>query len=360
MSALPKIPSPKAYYWDEFRRSYLPVIVFVLVLGCSINLWMGHVAPPVIVGEVEIVRSSITATAPGEILDLKVDLLQRVAKDDPIAVVSVMEDDTVQATIRSEEADLVILEERLRQSNVRILEDYESLKHGLAMRRVERAAENVNLQHAITEFQRSEKLLKERTVSESEHDLAKTTRDSLQEKVAQLDTLISEMEASLVKLKPPDDASGAASETDPIVRAIKGKQDAIRMASKPQVIKAPIAGMISAIYKRKGEKVVRGDAIVLVSSTESERIVGFVRQPLNIKPKVGDSVEVRSRSSGRASAMAKVLQVGTQLEMINPALLPVALQDGVSEYGLPMLIGLPKGLQLMPGETVDIRMAAGR
>jgi hypothetical protein len=99
---------------------------------------------------------------------------------------------------------------------------------------------------------------------------------------------------------------------------------------------------------------------VLVSSTESERIVGFVRQPLNIKPKVGDSVEIRSRSSGRASATAKVIQVGTQLEMINPALLPVALQDRVGEYGLPMLIGLPKGLQLMPGETVDIRMSAGR
>lgn len=356
MSQLPKIPSPPAHYWREFRHTYMPFIVFFSVLIFAVNLWNRHVAPPSIVGEVETVRSSITATVPGELLALNVDILSQVEKGDPIAVVSIIDDDSVKAELRAEEADLMVLDERLRMNNVRILENYESLKHNLAGRRVERATDNANLQHAIIEFKRVERLVKDKTVSESEYDLAKATRDSLQDKVDELDKLIIEMEGSLKRLQPPEVVLNSTN--DPIVRAIKAKQDAVIEASKPMIIKAPMSGVISAVYKRKGEKVVRGDAIVVISSMESERIIGYVRQPLNIKPKVGDMVEVRSRSFNRSSAVAKVMKVGTQLEIINPGVLPMAVQNGTIEYGLPLLIALPKGLGLMPGETVDISMAS--
>lgn len=359
MTALPKIPSPPSHYWREFRHGYLPIIVFLCVLVFSVNLWTRHVAPPSIVGEVEAVRATITATEPGEIQELSVDLLTRVEKGDPIATISVMTDETVRASINSMEADLTILEERLRQSTYRFQENLESLRHNVWQRKIELANDRAQLIYAEQQFKRIASNLVEQISSQAEYDLAKANVDSLRGKVTELESLIGNMEQNIARLEksasgPENDIAAKA-----IARAIQAKQDEIKALSAPLVIRAPMSGVVSSVLKRKGERVVRGDVVVIISSMEAERIVAYVRQPLNVKPKVGDTVEVRSRSQGRALAQAKVMKVGTQLEPINPAILPMAVQNGVMEYGLPMLITLPKGLALMPGEIVDISLPAG-
>ncbi|MCX8155987.1 MAG: hypothetical protein N3J91_06005 [Verrucomicrobiae bacterium] len=359
MTALPKIPSPPSHYWREFRHGYLPIIVFLCVLVFSVNLWNRHVAPPSIVGEVEAIRSSITATEPGEIQELSVDLLSRVEKGDPIAVISVMEDETVKASINSMMADLTILEERLRQGTYRFQENLESLRHNIWQRKIELANDRAQLVYAEAQLQRAHSNLLNNVTSQADYDLAKATAESLRGKVAELERLIQAMEQNVAKLEKGVRTGEGDEANRAIARAIEAKQEEIKALSAPLVIKAPMSGVVSAVYKRKGERVVRGDVIVMISSMEAERIVAYVRQPLNVKPKVGDMVEVRSRSQGRALAQAKVMKVGTQLEPINPAILPMAVQNGVMEYGLPMIITLPKGLALMPGEIVDISLPSG-
>jgi len=357
MSALPKIPSPPSHYWREFRHTYLPFMVFLGVLFFTIDLWHSHVAPPSIVGEVQMVRSSVTTTVPGEILELNVDLLQKVDKGDIIATVALMEDEVINASVRAAQANLLTMEERFRQNNLRIRENYEQLKQGFLTRKVERASENVKLQFAITEFQRVEKLYKDKTVSETEYDLARGNKEAAKATVDALDALIAEMEVSLSILNPPDIGTNSRA-SDPILQALEAEKKLIEIQTKPLVIRAPMAGVVSAVWKHKGEKVVRGDSIVTLSTLESERIIGYVRQPLNIRPKVGDTVEVRSRSFNRPAGWSKIIKVGTQLELI-PAqdLLPVAVQNNTVEYGLPILIApLPKNMKLMPGEIVDISM----
>lgn len=356
MTALPKIPSPPSHYWREFRHGYLPIIIFLGVLVFSVNLWNKHVAPPSIVGEVEAIRSSITATEPGEIQEMSVDLLTRVEKGDPVAVISVMEDETVRATINSMEADLTILEERLRQGTFRFQENVESLRHNLWQRKIELANDRAQLVYAEQNFKRVASNVVDGVKSQDEYDLARANVEALRGKVQELENLIRTMEGSVERLEKATSRPDSDVANEVIVRAIKAKQDEIKALSQPLIIRAPMSGLVSAVYKRKGERVVRGDVIVVISSMEAERIIAYVRQPLNVKPKVGDTVEVRSRSQGRALAQAKVMKVGTQLEPINPAILPMAVQNGIMEYGLPMLITLPKGLALMPGEIVDISL----
>jgi multidrug resistance efflux pump len=333
--------------------------VFLGVLVFSVNLWNRHVAPPSIVGEVEAIRSSITATEPGEIEELNVDLLTRVEKGDPIATISVMEDETVKASINSMMADLTILEERLRQGTFRFQENLEGLRINIWQRKIELANDRAQLVYAEAQLRRAYSNVVSGVTSQADYDLAKANADSLRGKVKELESLIQAMEQNVAKLEKGVSQAGGDEANKAIARAIEAKQAEIKALSAPLVIRAPMSGVVSAVYKRKGERVVRGDVIVLISSMEADRIVAYVRQPLNVKPKVGDTVEVRSRSQGRALAQAKVMKVGTQLEPINPAILPMAVQNGVMEYGLPMLITLPKGLALMPGEIVDISLPAG-
>ena len=52
--------------------------------------------------------------------------------------------------------------------------------------------------------------------------------------------------------------------------------------------------------------------------------------------------------------VAQVVQVGTQMEPINPILLPLA--KTVPEEGLPIAISLPPELNLMAGEVVSLTL----
>jgi hypothetical protein len=91
----------------------------------------------------------------------------------------------------------------------------------------------------------------------------------------------------------------------------------------------------------------------MISAVQTEQIVAYVRQPLVFHPKIGMGVHVRSRTPHRETGPATVVQVGAQMEPYNTAMLPIPATRPI-EWGLPVLISLPQGLKLVPGELVDI------
>jgi multidrug resistance efflux pump len=121
---------------------------------------------------------------------------------------------------------------------------------------------------------------------------------------------------------------------------------------------APIDGIVSSVLHREGESVPAGEAVVTVSALTAEKIVAFIRQPLGFEARVDQPVEVRSRSVGRKVGLGKILSVGTQLEPILGELLPPRGATGSSaplEYGLPILVSIPAGVKILPGEIVDLQ-----
>ena len=78
-----------------------------------------------------------------------------------------------------------------------------------------------------------------------------------------------------------------------------------------------------------------------------------LRQPISFEPKAGDVVLVRSRGNRRQVAEARVVKVGARLELFTQPL-RVRGFDSSQERGLPVLIDLPDGLTLYPGELVDL------
>ena len=116
--------------------------------------------------------------------------------------------------------------------------------------------------------------------------------------------------------------------------------------------------MISIIHHQAGEKVLRGSPLITISSPNSTQIIGYVRQPIQRHPKVGDEVRVTTRTTPRIYAPATILKVGAQLEPLNPGLLSAETKR--MEVGLPVVISLPTGLGLFPGEFVDIAFVKSR
>jgi hypothetical protein len=106
------------------------------------------------------------------------------------------------------------------------------------------------------------------------------------------------------------------------------------------------------VYHRAGEKVVRGVPILTITALHSDRVVGYLRQPINTRPTTNTTVIVRTRTQKRQLATGKIERIGSQMELINPVLL--STDSNRIELGLPFLVRLPEEMKLVPGEVVDI------
>ena len=114
------------------------------------------------------------------------------------------------------------------------------------------------------------------------------------------------------------------------------------------------------ILAKKGLKVTPQRVAVLDSfealsqHPTTEQIIGFMREPDDMGPKVGDTVVVRSRRGNRRlAAEATVLAVGGRLELFTRPLRVRGLGNA-QERGLPVLVNAPEELVLYPGELVDL------
>jgi len=116
-------------------------------------------------------------------------------------------------------------------------------------------------------------------------------------------------------------------------------------------LRAPIDGMVTAVLHHAGENVKQGDPVALITATQPENIVGYLREPFAVEPAPGQEVEVRRRDRNRSKGTAVVTRVGAAFEpIINPALHPAA----TPEVGVPVEVSVPATLKLRPGEIVNL------
>jgi multidrug resistance efflux pump len=148
--------------------------------------------------------------------------------------------------------------------------------------------------------------------------------------------------------------SATASEDEGLAREIDSLEERIAIIESSQSIitlHAPMTGIVTEVLRRVGENVVVGEVLIIISATQPERIVGYLRQPFPLEPFVGQQVEVRTHGRERLYGLAAITRVGATFEpILNAALHPAT----TPEVGLPVEVSLPPNLQLRPGELVSL------
>ena len=139
---------------------------------------------------------------------------------------------------------------------------------------------------------------------------------------------------------------------DTITAAIDAKARELSLMLKPSILKAPISGMISLVQHVKGERILRGMPVVSITDPVTRRIIGYIRQPVTDVPTINDSVRITSSSQPKVTGTGKIVHIGAGLESINPALLSVDTKR--MEVGLPIVVTVPEGFRLLPGEYVNL------
>lgn len=349
MDPLPPIPTPPAQRWREFRIQALPVLTFIVVLVCIAALWRNYIVPSNMVGEVEITQASIITSLPGTIKEVKVKRFQRVAAGDEIAIISTMDAETVQASVRAIEADLKLLRTRMELDVERNKQSYEQIRLEYLKELTDLQFDRINAVYYELEANRLASLATNNPiVSQTEYELAMRLAASTRTNIAQKERYLAEKEKTLPTLAP-----GAKSD-ESILEAIKA-QEALMLATGQNVtLKAPIDGVVSIVYQFANAKVVPNAPIAVITSTDTSRIIGYVRKPYSVIPKPGDVVQIRRHSFKREFAEGTVLDVGGHLAPISAGLVPIATGSTTNELGLPFAVSIPPQFALLPGEPVDL------
>lgn len=355
MDSLPPIPTPSVQRWREFRIRVLPVFVFLSVIAAIVVLWRNYVQPTSIVGMVEPNTIVVSTFVPGKLVGLTVKRFQRVKAGDVLGQVITTDPKVVEASLGVIRAQIALIRSGLAPAvgSTRADFDYLQLRLNFMREKVSQASDRNELVLAQENFERQDKLFKFQVISSKQFEEVKTVRERLLSAIAERESYLAKLEQDLKRL-----GQGASGE-DPIQAAVLVQEQELKLTEAkmtPQVLTAPVDGLVGGMNHASGENVVAGEPILTINAPPGDRIVGFIRQPLNVPPQVGTPVEVHSRSAKRLSGSGRILEVGNQLELIYTNLL---INPSVrSEMGLPILVSLPPGLKLIPGEIVDLSLGS--
>jgi len=220
MKSLPPIPTPLALRWREFRIKFFPgVIVLAALLACVV-IWVRHVAPPTLVGQVEAVRANVSSTMPGTLTQLRVTLLKEVHAKDPVAVVITTDPKVLESSLAVIKAEVALIRVGMDPlaNKERNELDFERLRLDSLDQRVLLATARVQLHYAEAEFERIANLFYTQTniVTQAQYDLALRDRDAARTEVESRTKLVNDSEQGLERLRLADSAKAPTRADDTI------------------------------------------------------------------------------------------------------------------------------------------------
>jgi len=273
-----------------------------------------------------------------------------------------------------------------REDNQRRFEvDVESARLRVLQLQVPIASEQITLDGLAADVKMLEKLLADDAVAPQDLERVRVQYEGSARKIeedkrlleqAKLDWQQAEQRcAEFAKYELPKRSEDAALEA--IRKEIRVKEELMKgllaqlaaLKTRQAVeLKSPIDGIIVPIHpqqndaleqtpgeqamRRPGEVVTAGEPILAVAQREPNEIVAYVNERQLAYFEKGMSVELVKTRTPAQIAPSTVVEVGPAIEVMPQRLWR---NPNVPQWGRPVLVEIPQGLALLPGELVGIR-----
>ncbi len=374
----------------SLRLHIIPVIVWMVALGAVIILFQNRTQRFETIGLVEGEERRIAAAVAGRIKAVPVHLFDKVNEGDIVVVIDTVLNpenlrieleagkEVMLATIRQLQAELIATRDRLmteeaerqndlEQSARRYAVDVEDAKLRVVESKARIAPDKIRLKELdlnIKILNASSSLIQnqEKITQHYETEKLKTEAEALAKEIEENQLLLAQVEENLqqanerlqiiLKKQPINPSIELA--LQPIREKINVQEQAILelMRDRPALeIKSPFKGVVSRIRRRVGETIMPRDPILNIVESEPRVIVAYVREPGISQVKENMKVNVLKRSYPMQQASSYVAYMGPGLEELPPQLLA---NTTTPQWGRPVLIPIPAGMDLIPGETVGI------
>ena len=366
----------------------LPVIVWLGAVASVVGLFHRRSARFEIVGIAQPQVRQIAATCDGRLINVPVQLFDKVKKDDIVAELTVvLDDEHIDAKVETIKAQMDHVEAQLRE----LRRNYEA---EIINRRSEWWAEmRAFTADVVTSrlriFELNATIEHDKTISANQdHEIRAFTYDNqnvldtdikkrnelktMKNNHVTLDKKIKENEKLLAKYqKELDDAMSRKEVYDVNFLPAFGTepneaQDVIRKAKivlqrqmeellarrEKLVLRAPCDGYISQIPSRPGEAIMQGAEILRIAEENTRVIIAYADEGVVGELATGKEVEIVKDSEPEQIAWSQITYIGPAVEQLPQRLWR---NPNFPQWGRPMLIDIPPGMTLIPGELVGIR-----
>jgi len=395
-----KVTPDNYRFGGSLRLHILPVFVWLAAVAGVVVLFQHRAARFEVLGMAQGQVRQIAATCTGRLISVPVELFQDVKKGDTVAIIDTVlgnenleaELATVSAEVQHLMAQLVPAQEQLlaeasdRQSDWiaryrRFSVDVEQARLAILEIKTLIETDRMLLEDWDLEVRVSQELLDKKAVTSYDLQKAKVQYDALAKKIGENEKLLAGAEEDLKQAQLRRDEFAqhqphypeVDSALEVIRKAIMVQEKLVEQLlarRKPLILKSPIDGVISQILRRpvrrtgegivrqlirrSGEAVLEGEPILTVADPEPSEIIAWVGREQLGWVHEGMAVELVKSTKPQLIAMSRVTYLGPIMEVIPQRLWQV---PDIPQWGRPMLVEIPPGLKLFPGEVVGIKQA---
>lgn len=351
MSMLQPIQTPFRQKIREFRTRFVPVITFFVVLVIVISLWGSKTQQSSFIGKVMADTAFVSAPLTGQVQGFTLQEFDVVQAGDVIATVAVADSAMLQAKL-----DVFRTQIELMKATQEPISDVQrnrinliSLQLDVINETIEFESLNIRRIQLLRDTERMNELFDRNLISPQDLEDANLDLSLVTSAYEAKKSLIADMEREMKRLVTYEDG-------DPVslgISALEAEMEEAYQEFKPIVLIAPISGTVAKVFAPNGAYLRGGDPLVLIASPTPTHIIGYIRQPISIKPHIGMTVQIRTRTYPKQIAEAVIDRTGAQIMVYDANL---QRGSGFIESGIPVRISLDGlgHLDLIPGEILDV------
>jgi len=399
--------SPTSYLF-RLRRHIMPILVWLSVVACVVGLFTRRSQRFEIVGIARGQIRQIAVNCPARLKTIHVQLFENVKKGQTVAVVNTVLDNeqprvelqaqlnTILAEIEHLAVQLVPTQDDLlaekadRQTNRlsdsrRFSVDVENARVQILSLRSQIASDRIILEDLAMEAKIVQDLLEQDAVAPYELEKTQVQYNALATKIEENEQLLEQAKDALTQTQQRRDEYTRYKPHYPsvedalkVIRKQIGVQERLMDGLLAQLealksretleLKAPIDGVVipvqqranevrlrrpgEKILRRPGEVVTAGEPILAIAEARPSEIIAYVsdRQLGQVEEKM--LVELIKDREPPQIATSQITHVGPTMELMPERLW---LNPNIPQWGRPVVIEVPEGLELVPGEMVGIR-----
>ena len=372
------IETPLAQRMVDFRLRTLPLIVWCVCVLVVAGMLLGRASRFEYVGLAQAMEYPISPAETGTVQSVVVDIYDRVNSGEMVAK---LDDSRLLASIATSSAMLVQLQAELEAARAtlvtnegqgmsdwaadlrRFQADEQQRRLDVLSLRVVYEERQIELERFEIEEQRARELYDAGVIARKLWDQARLQRDEVRQGLEEGRILLDQTEEEYfaTRTRREEYEAGLPNQDwiDPILRPLleaieveSRRLDEIDVQRQALVLRSPVTGQIVEILCRRGQSVRPGEPVVVVAEGSVREIVAYLAEDDGREIAPSTPVMVSTRGGGGTVSESIVIRVGPTIQELPPRLWRNPRRP---DYGRAIVIAAVPGMQLRPGEIVNVK-----
>jgi multidrug resistance efflux pump len=395
-------------YPFRLRLHLLPILVWLGAVACIIGLFTRRSQRFEIVGMARSPVVHVSVNCAARLKTVPVNLFENVTKGQTVAIVNTVLDNEqprielqtqldailaeieylsaqlipTQETLLAEESDRVISRiARMRTFDI----DIENARIQILSLRSQIASDRIVLEDLAMEAKITRDLVEQKAIAPIEQEKAQVQYNALAKKVEENEKLLEQAKSDLEQAQQRREEYAKSLPFNPsvddalevirkqiavqerLMNGVLAQLEALK-ARESLELKAPIDGVVipiqqqsnEALMRRPGEKIMgrpgeavtAGEPILAIAEARPCEIIAYIGDRILGQVEEKMPVEIIKDREPPQIARSQITQIGPTMELMPERMW---LYPNIPQWGRPVLIEIPEGLELIPGEMIGIR-----